>query len=71
MSVEVEAVLVANGAIVDSIATLSTASDEVSANSHSCKETVNTASVDLGTFADKVESTFAELLQLAEVTAGE
>ena len=71
MSVEVEAVLVANGAIVDSIATLSASSDEVSANSHSCKETINSAANDIGTFADKVESTFAELLQLAEVTAGE
>ena len=71
MSFEVEAVLVANGAIVDSIATLSASSDEVSANAHSCKETINTASADLSVFSDKVEGTFAELLQLAEVTSAD
>ena len=69
MSEEVEAVLVANGEIVDSISTLSAASEEVSANSHSCKDTVNAASNDLGIFADKVEGAFAELVQLAELTA--
>ena len=52
MSVEVEAVLQANGLIVDSIATLSAASDEVSANAHSCKETIHSATAGLGTFAD-------------------
>lgn len=71
MSMEVEAVLEANGAIVDSIATLSASSDEVSAGSHSCKETVNRASEDLGIFADKVEGTFTELIQLAELTTTE
>ena len=71
MSMEVEAVLEANGAIVDSIATLSASSDEVSAGTQSCKETINGATVDLGIFSDKVEGTFGELMQLAEVTAAE
>ena len=71
MSLEVEAVLVANGAIVDSIATLSAASDEVSANANSCKDTIDEATTNLGVFADKVEGTFTELMQLAEVTSAE
>ena len=69
MSGEVEAVLDANRAIVESISTLSAESDAVSAHAHSCREVLDTAKNDLGSFASKVEGTFAELLQLAELTA--
>ena len=68
MSQEVEAVLIANGEIVDSIATLSAASDEVSAESQSCKDTISGAYSDIGTFSDMVEGTFVQLQELAEAT---
>ena len=68
MSQEVEAVLIANGEIVDSIATLSAASDEVSAETQSCKDTIDGAYKDIGTFSDMVEGTFVQLQELAEVT---
>ena len=68
MSQEVEAVLIANGEIVDSIATLSEASDEVSAESQSCKDTISVAYSDIGTFSDMVEGTFVQLQELAEAT---
>ena len=68
MSQEVEAVLIANGEIVDSIATLSAASDQVSAESQSCKDTISGAYSDIGTFSDMVEGTFVQLQELAEAT---
>lgn len=68
MSQEVEAVLNANGEIVDSIAALSAASDEVSAETQSCKETISGAYKDIGIFSDMVEGTFVQLQELAEVT---
>ncbi len=68
MSQEVEAVLVANGEIVDSIATLSASSDEVSAETQTCKETISVAYQDIGVFSDKVEGTFVQLQELAEAT---
>ena len=68
MSQEVEAVLMANGAIVDSIATLSAASDEVSADTQNCKDTISSAYRDIGTFSDMVEGTFTQLQELAEAT---
>ena len=68
MSQEVEAVLIANGEIVDSIATLSAASDEVSAETQSCKDTITGAYGDVGTFSNMVEGTFAQLQELAEAT---
>ena len=68
MSQEVEAVLIANGEIVDSIAALSAASDEVSAETQSCKETISGAYKDIGIFSDMVEGTFVQLQELAEVT---
>lgn len=68
MSQEVEAVLIANGEIVDSIATLSAASDEVSAESQSCKDTISGAYRDIGIFSDMVEGTFVQLQELAEAT---
>ena len=68
MSQEVEAVLIANGEIVDSIATLSASSDEVSAETQTCKETITGAYKDIGTFSDMVEGTFVHLQKLAEAT---
>lgn len=68
MSEEVEAVLTANGAIVDSIAALSAASDEVSSKTQMCKETIHGAYQDVGTFSDIVEGTFVQLQGLAETT---
>ena len=71
MTYEVEAVLQANGEIVDSIATLSASSQQVSANTQSCKNTIGSAAADIGVFADKVEGTFVQLLELAEVAGSE
>ncbi len=68
MSQEVEAVLIANGQIVDSIATLSASSDEVSAETQNCKDTISGAYKDIGTFSDMVEGTFVQLQELAEAT---
>ena len=68
MSQEVEAVLMANGEIVDSIATLSAASQEVSAETQNCKDTIDGAYKDIGTFSDMVEGTFTQLQELAEAT---
>lgn len=68
MSQEVEAVLMANGEIVDSIATLSAASEEVSAETQNCKGIINNAYSDVGTFSDMVEGTFVQLQELSEAT---
>lgn len=68
MSQEVEAVLIANGEIVDSIATLSASSDEVSAETQTCKDTITTAYQDIGIFSDMVEGTFTQLQELAQAT---
>ena len=68
MSQEVEAVLIANGEIVDSIATLSAASDEVSAETQTCKDTISGAYRDVGTFSNMVEGIFAQLQELATAT---
>ena len=67
MTQEVEAVLIANGEIVDSISTLSASSEEVSANTQNCKNTINAAVLDIGVFSDRVEGTFVQLQELAEV----
>lgn len=69
MSREVESVLGANREIVDSIALLSAASEEVSAGSQTCKETIDTAFDNLGKFSEKVDGTFEQLKILKE-TAG-
>ena len=68
MSQEVDAVLVANSEIVDSIATLSASSDEVSSETQSCKDTISGAYNDIGMFSDKVEGTFVHLQELAATT---
>ena len=68
MSQEVEAVLVANGEIVDSIATLSASSDEVSAETQNCKDTISDAYKNVGVFSNMVEGTFTQLQELAQAT---
>ena len=71
MTQEVEAVLIANGEIVDSIATLSALSEEVSAETQTCKDTIHGAYNDVGIFSNMVEGTFAQLQELAEATQQE
>lgn len=69
MSREVEAVLSANTEIVESISLLSSTSEEVSAGTQSCKETIDIAYENLERFSDKVDGTF-EQLKVLEETAG-
>ncbi len=66
MSQEVESVLEANRQIVDSISLLSAASEEVSASTQTCKQTIDKASNNLHGFAETVERTFGELQILKE-----
>ena len=68
MSANIESVLTANTQIVDSICLLSAASDEVSAGTLTCKETINTAFENLGRFSDNVNETFEQLQILRETT---
>ena len=67
MTQEVEAVLDANGEIVESIAVLSASSEEVSAGTQTCKETIDESYNDIDRFADTMEATFTELVSLSEV----
>ena len=71
MSQEVDAVLGANAEIVDSIATLSASSEEVSSETQTCKDTISGAYKDIGVFSDMVENTFVLLQQLEETTQGD
>lgn len=66
MSQEVEKVLDANREIVDSISLLSAASEEVSAETQTCKSTINGASEKVAGYAEKIEGTFEQLQILAE-----
>lgn len=66
MSHEVEAVLEANREIVESIALLSAASEEVSAGTVTCKGTIDGAFENLGKFSSIVQGTFSELQILKE-----
>lgn len=68
MSKEVEKVLEANKEIVDSIVLLSAASEEVSAGTQTCKETIDIAFENLGKFSEKVEGTFEDLKVLEQTT---
>lgn len=68
MSANIESVLTANTQIVDSICLLSAASDEVSAGTLTCKETIDTAFRNLGKFSDNVNDTFEQLQILRETT---
>jgi len=69
MKQEVGAVLGANREIVDSISTLSAASEAVSAGAQSCKVTIDTTYQGVDHFAEVVGETFAELQELTEVVA--
>lgn len=66
MSNEVESVLEANKEIVDSISMLSAASEEVSAGTQTCKETIGTASDNMERFSKIVEGAFTQLQNLKE-----
>ncbi len=68
ISANIDSVLTANTQIVDSICLLSAASDEVSAGTSTCKETINTAYENLGRFSDNVNGTFKQLQILRETT---
>ena len=68
ISANIDSVLTANTQIVDSICLLSAASDEVSAGTSTCKETINTAYENLGRFSDNVNGTFEQLQILRETT---
>ena len=68
MSTNIESVLTANTQIVDSICLLSAASEEVSAGTLTCKETIDTAFETLGKFSNNVNNTFEQLQILRETT---
>ena len=68
MSANIESVLTANTQIVDSICLLSAASDEVSAGTLTCKETITTAFENLSKFSSNVNETFEQLQILRETT---
>uniref|UniRef100_UPI004057438B methyl-accepting chemotaxis protein n=1 Tax=Agathobacter sp. TaxID=2021311 RepID=UPI004057438B len=69
MSMEFVSVLNANCEIVESISELSSASEEVSASTQTCKGVVTNTMQSLGEFAGQVDDTFAQLQNLKE-TAG-
>ncbi len=66
MSIEVSSVLNANCEIVESISLLSSASEEVSASTQTCKGVVNDTLESLGAFVGLVDDTFAQLQNLKE-----
>lgn len=69
ISSEVGEVLVANGEIVESISTLSAASEEVLAGTQMSKETMDHTCDELNGFSAIVEGTFEQLQSLKEVSA--
>lgn len=71
ISNNVENVLNANTEIVDSICLLSAASQQVSASTATCKETISTAFINLEKFSDNVNGTFEQLQVLRETTEAE
>ena len=71
ISTNVENVLNANTEIVDSISLLSAASQQVSAGTITCKETITTAFENLEKFSDNVNGTFEQLQVLRETTERE
>lgn len=70
MNTDITSVLSANREIVASISLLSAVSEEVSANTQTCKETLDFASDSLGLFSKKVNNTFDELHTLEQVAKG-
>lgn len=71
MSREVERVLEANKEIVDSISLLSTASEEVSAETQTCKVTIDSAFENLRKFTATIDGTFEQLQTLKTTTEAE
>lgn len=65
---DIKSVLDANKEIVESISLLSASSEEVSAGTHTCEETINFAFESLEKFSQKVNGTFEELKTLEEAT---
>lgn len=68
ISSEVGEVLTANGRIVESISTLSAASEEVLAGTQMSKETIDRTCEDLHGFSATVEGTFEQLQSLKETS---
>ena len=68
ISSEVGEVLTANGRIVESISTLSAASEEVLAGTQMSKEAIERTCDDLHNFSKTVEGTFEQLQKLEEVS---
>ena len=66
MSEEVEEVLHANTAIVDSISLLSSTSEEVSAGAQTSKETIGNTLESLKSFSRTMDGTFEQLQNLKE-----
>ena len=66
ISSEVGEVLTANSRIVESISTLSAASEEVLAGTQMSKETIERTCDDLRNFSKTVEGTFEQLQTLEE-----
>lgn len=71
ISSEVEEVLNANKKIVESISTLSAASEEVLASAQMSKETIDATCDNLHEFSNTMEGTFEQLKTLQEVSATE
>lgn len=67
ISKEVSSVMDANARIVDSISTLSASSQEVSAGTTTCRNTISTTFENLEEFSAKVSGAFDELKRLKEV----
>lgn len=71
MSSEVESVLAANAKIVESISLLSVSSEEVSAGTETCKDTIDTTFDNLEEFSAKVTGAFEQLQILKEIAEAE
>jgi methyl-accepting chemotaxis protein len=67
MSDELAAVLAANGRIVDSIQNVSTAAEEVSAETQTSTETIQTVADGMAGFSGTVDNTFARLQKLTAI----
>lgn len=67
MNSDINSILEANKEIVNSITVLSAGTQEVTAGTHICKETIDFASSKLSDFSKKVDGAFVELQQLENV----
>lgn len=68
MNYEIKDVMESNNEIVDRISVLSATSEEVSADTHMSKSTLDSALHELKVFSDVVEGAFDRLTQLKEIT---